>query len=94
MGARDIERQTNRKLLLTEDNIKALIKYIQDKTGYELTQRHFVTSEKDSQSIALRQNTYNSLKKNSISVDIRGFKKKQAWCPNKSCPHSQKAFDV
>ena len=26
-------------------------------------------------------------------MDIRGFKKKQAWCPNKSCPYSQKAFD-
>jgi hypothetical protein len=52
-----------------------------------------VTAEKDSQSIALRQNIYNSLKKNSISVDIRGLKKKQAWCPNKACPHSQKAFE-
>jgi len=34
MGSRDIEKQSNRRLALTEDNIRVLIKYMQDKTGY------------------------------------------------------------
>lgn len=65
--------------------MKFIIKYLEDKVGGQLNQRHFVTSEKDSHSISLRQGFYNNLKKNNISVDIRGFKKKQVWCPNKCC---------
>ena len=97
VGARDIEKLTNRTLnLATEESIATLITFIKERTGgLPLSQRHFVTAEKDSQSIQSRQSTlYNSLKKNSISVDIRGFKKKQAWCPSKSCPYSQKAFEI
>ena len=96
MGARDIERQTNRRLnLSSEESISILINFLKERTGLILSQRHFVTAEKDSQSIMQRQSTlYNGLKKNSISVDIRGFKKKQVWCPNKECPHSQKGFEI
>ncbi len=97
MGARDIERQTSRRLnICSEQSIAILVEYIRDRTGgLILTQRHFVTAEKDSQSILQRQTTlYNGLKKNNISVDIRGFKKKQVWCPNKECQHSQKAFEI
>jgi hypothetical protein len=96
LGAREIERQTNRRLnLCTEESIGKLIDYLKDRTGLILSQRHFVTAEKDTQSIMQRQSTlYVGLKKNSISVDIRGFKKKQVWCPNKECPNSQKAFEI
>ena len=51
MGSREIERQTNRKLNLNEESIKSLVSFIQQRTGLSLTQRHFVTAEKDSQSI-------------------------------------------
>lgn len=37
MGAREIERQTNRKLNLTELTTKYLIEYLQEKTGSPLT---------------------------------------------------------
>lgn len=48
-----------------------------------------MTAEKDAAAVKERQTTlYNGLKKNSISVDIRGFKKKQVWCPNKDCIHA------
>jgi len=88
MGARELERETSRKLNLTEETIRYLVDYLQEKAGTKLTMRHFVSAERDSQSANLRAHAYNSLKKNSISVDIRGFKKKQAWCPNKSCGHN------
>ena len=41
-----------------------------------------------------RANIYNAFKKNSVNVDIRGFKKKQVWCPNKICNFSEKSFDI
>lgn len=47
MGAKEIEKQTNRKLNLTEESIKLLIDYLEDKVKTKLTQRHFVTAEKD-----------------------------------------------
>jgi hypothetical protein len=34
------------------------------------------------------------LKKHSVSVDIRNFKKKSVTCPQKSCVHGTKTFDI
>ncbi len=49
MGAREIERQTSRRLnICSEEAITVLIDYIKKRTGLFLTQRHFVTAEKDS----------------------------------------------
>ena len=33
LGARDLERQTNRKLNLTEETMKFIIKYLEEKVG-------------------------------------------------------------
>ncbi len=53
VGAREIERMSGRKLNLgTEQSIATLISFIRERTGgLPLTQRHFVTAEKDSQGI-------------------------------------------
>eukprot|EP00350_Pseudokeronopsis_sp_OXSARD2_P004393 CAMPEP_0170546606 /NCGR_PEP_ID=MMETSP0211-20121228/4970_1 /TAXON_ID=311385 /ORGANISM="Pseudokeronopsis sp., Strain OXSARD2" /LENGTH=59 /DNA_ID=CAMNT_0010851167 /DNA_START=409 /DNA_END=588 /DNA_ORIENTATION=- len=37
---------------------------------------------------------YTALKKNSVSVDIRSFKKKQVTCLNKNCVHASRPFDM
>lgn len=37
---------------------------------------------------------YNSLKRQSISCDVRTFKRKSAVCPNKNCTYSSKGFDI
>lgn len=63
MGAKDLEQRTNRKFTFNDETISHLLAYIQSKTGLPLTQRHFITAEKDSQSIQSRQSAYLALKR-------------------------------
>ena len=58
-----------------------LVGFIESKTGVaSFSQKHFVTSEFDTDSKNSRSSMYTALQMNSFSVDIRDFKTKSVSC--------------
>ena len=81
VGSKELQKQTNRRLMLNDRTVPALLQFRQHHTQNVFSQRHYVTAEHDKASIQSRHSLYAALKKNGVSVDIRGFKKKQVNCP-------------
>ena len=68
---------------------------MQNETGVPVfNHRHYVTAEHDQAGISARNSLYTALRKSSVSVDIRNFKKKSVTCPSKSCVYNSKTFDM
>jgi len=96
LGSKDLERKTQRKVVINDKTIAILLNYIEQKAngGDTISQRHYLTAERDSNAIQSHKPLYDSLKKQGIQVDIRKFKRKTTYCPNKSCPVSKSGFDI
>jgi transcriptional regulatory protein LevR len=93
LGSRDLEKKTNRKLVVNNVSLLVLLSYMQQKAQVDFlpSLKHYVTAEMDIESTYKRQSLYTSLTKQGITVDIRSFKGKQAFCPSRDCAFSKKS---
>ena len=85
LGAIPLEKATNSRLnLFDAANVGKIIDYIQGKLQKPLAHRHMITAEMNQVGKEMRKDMYNAFRKNAVSVDIRGTKKKQVYCPSSS----------
>ena len=89
MGARDLITKTQRKIkLVQEDKIRIMKEYIQTKIDRKINEGHWVTAEDNIQTAKSRSSLYEAIAKNGFTLDLRDFKRKKAYCPDKNCRHS------
>ena len=94
MGARDLITKTQRKLkLLNPEKLKIMKEFIQTKINRKISEAHWITAEDNIETAMYHKNLYETIVKNGFKLDIRDFKRKKAYCPNKDCQHN-KGFDT
>ena len=57
--------------------------YLEQKVGLPIKERHFFTAERSEQTLNSRKKLYVDLQNQNFNVDVRTFKGKKAYCPNK-----------
>ena len=67
--------------------------FIQTKINRKINEAHWITAEDSEESAKWRLNLYETIVKNGFQLDIRDFKYKKAYCPNRDCQHN-KGFDT
>ena len=73
---------------------KLLVQYLEQKSGNEYELMYYITAERNVDAIMYRRAFYGILDKNGFRCDIRNFKGKQVFCPNKECKLSKNAFTL
>ena len=83
MGGKNLEKSTGRKLWIDDQMLNKLLNQIQQAIGLPLVSKHLVTAEKTVQAMESRKSLYESFDRCGFEIDVRTFKGKQAFCPNK-----------
>jgi uncharacterized LabA/DUF88 family protein len=96
MGAKPLQKKTNRKIDLNETTFKILFDYIEQKSGVKFHPKlkHYVAAEDDELEVVKRWDYYENIKNNGCQIDIRTHKGKNAYCPEKGCLYSDKPFQI
>lgn len=92
-----LQKRTNRRLKLDETGLRILFDFIEQKSKVKFhpNLKHFVSAEEDELDVVKRWNYYENLeKRHGIRVDLRNFKSKNAYCPQKGCPYNESGFQI
>ena len=69
-----------------------IVEYMEQLTKSQFDLKYYITAEKSESSAWYREGYYEQLSSLGIIVDIRKFKQKQVFCPNKDCDKSKSGF--
>ena len=71
-----------------------IVQFMEQRAGTSFDKMYYVTAEKSASSVQYRDHFYEQLYDLGFEIDIRGFKGKQAFCPNKECNMHRCGFNI
>ena len=74
--------------------MRVLVAYMEQLAHTDFDYKYYITAEKSESSAWYREGFYEQLSSLGFKIDIRKFKGKQVFCPNKECTISKKGFNL
>ena len=99
LGAREKEIILKREVIFTDNVVRKILDFMQERSGTFIDEKVFISAERDDprgndpalESKKEKKRKFRQLFiNNGFTVDMRSFKNKKAYCPNSKCQYASK----